>query len=239
MRADGRREDELRPIRFETGFNMHAAGACIIEMGNTRVHCTATIEEGVPRWLRDSGRGWVTAEYSMLPGSTNTRTRREKTGVKGRTAEIQRLIGRSLRAVVDLEAMGPRQITVDCDVLQADGGTRTASINGGFVALALAFKGLMERGELSTWPLKDAVGAVSLGILSGAVLLDLPYSEDVAAEVDLNLVMSGRGGLIEVQGTAEEAPFSREELVRILDLGAAGIGHIVAAQEAALGGKLW
>ena len=239
MRADGRTNDELRPIRFATHINMHAAGSCIVETGDTRVHCTATLEERVPRWLRDSGKGWVTAEYRMLPGATNSRMRRETSGVKGRTAEIQRLIGRALRAVVDLEALGPRQITVDCDVLQADGGTRTAAINGGFVALALAIAKLKAEGAITGSPLTDSVAAVSLGIIDGEVRLDLPYEEDARAEVDLNLVMSGGGGIIEVQGTGEERPFPRAQLDAILDLGAAGAVAITEAQAAALDGEDW
>ncbi len=238
MRADGRRNDELRPTEIEVGINRFAAGSCLIAMGHTRVHCTASIEERVPRWLRESGRGWVTAEYRMLPGATDTRSRRETNGIKGRTAEIQRLIGRSLRSVIDLEALGPVQITVDCDVLQADGGTRCASINGGFVALAQAVARLRAEG-LQASPLRDQVGAVSLGLIDGEVRLDLPYEEDSRARVDLNLVMAGGGGLIEVQGTGEDGPFARSALGEMLDLGAAGIATIHTVQRAALEGLSW
>ncbi len=236
MRQDGRTPDQLRPVQIETGINMHAEGSCIFSIGNTRIHCTASVNEDVPRWLRDSGRGWVTAEYRMLPRATDTRFSRETRGVKGRTAEIQRLIGRALRASIDLEALGPRQITVDCDVLQADGGTRTASICGGMIALELACRWLISTGRLKKSPITSSVGAVSVGILGGQHLLDLPYAEDASAEVDMNLVMNARGELIEVQGTAEGAPFSRADMTVLLDLGAAGIQQILKDAKIALEG---
>ena len=236
MRADGRDPAAIRPVRFETGFNIHTAGSCVFEMGRTRVHCTASIEESIPRWLRGSGKGWVTAEYRMLPGATSSRFRREDRGVKGRTAEIQRLIGRALRAVVDMRALGEQQITVDCDVLQADGGTRTAAVNGGFIALAMALQSLKARGLIQGQVLRDHVAAVSLGVVGDTVMADLAYQEDFNAVVDLNLVMSGAGDLIEIQGTGEERPFTRAELDRILALGGPACAAIVATQRRALGG---
>jgi ribonuclease PH len=227
MRPDGRAPDELRPIRFERDFTDMAEGSVLVSFGRTRVLCTASVDDEVPRWMRGTGTGWVTAEYSMLPGSSPERIARR---VSGRTQEIQRLIGRSLRAVCDLAAMGELSVTVDCDVLQADGGTRTASICGGYVALhdALARRAL--RGQLDTNPLTDVCAAVSVGIVNGECRLDLPYVEDAGAEVDMNIVMTGSGNLIEVQGTAEGAVFSREQLDRLLDLAAGGIGRIVEAQ---------
>ncbi len=234
MRGDGRRADETRPVRIETHVNRYAEGSCIFSMGDTRVHCTASIEENVPRWLRDSGRGWVTAEYRMLPRATDTRTRREGDKLKGRTSEIQRLIGRSLRAAVDLEALGPLQITIDCDVLLADGGTRTASINGGYVALVLALRGLVAANKIDTVPLLHHVCALSVGVVDGQVVADLPYEEDSRAEVDLNLVMTADGALIEVQGTAEGAPFSRAQLTAMVDIGHLGLAGVAEAQRAAL-----
>jgi len=236
MRADGRTAEAIRPVRFETGFNIHTAGSCLFEMGRTRVHCTASVEEHIPRWLKGSGKGWVTAEYRMLPGATNTRFRREDRGIKGRTAEIQRLIGRSLRSVIDLRALGEQQITVDCDVLQADGGTRTAAVNGGFIALALAIADLKARGLITGQVLRDHVAACSLGVVGGEVYADLAYQEDFDAAVDLNLVMTGAGDLVEIQGTGEERPFTRAELDRILALGAPACAALVDAQRRALGG---
>ena len=234
MRSDGRRPDQLRPIHFELGVNLHAEGSCIVSTGNTKVYCTATVSGDLPRWRKESGLGWVTAEYRMLPRATSSRTRREGDRIKGRTAEIQRLIGRSLRAVVDERALGPRIISIDCDVLQADGGTRTASINGAWVALALACKRLQYEGELVRSPLKGQVAAISVGIVDGVPLLDLPYTEDAAAEVDMNVVMTGDDRLIEVQGTAEGEPFSFEQLNALTDLARGGIRQIVAQQKQAL-----
>jgi ribonuclease PH len=219
------------------GFMPNAEGSCLASMGNTRVICTATLEEGVPRWMKGSGKGWVTAEYSMLPRSTSERVPREvnKGRPSGRTQEIQRLIGRSLRAVTDMEAMGEWTIWLDCDVLQADGGTRTASITGAFAALAQAFTALVDEGRMKKLPLLDSVAAVSVGIVAGVPCLDLNYAEDSTAQVDMNVVMTGSGRLVEVQGTAEDGTFDRSELDRLLDLATAGIGELVAHQEKALG----
>ena len=227
MRPDGRRNDELRPLAFERDFTEMAHGSCLVSFGRTRVLCTASIEEEVPRWLRGSDRGWVTAEYSMLPGSSPERIRRRNSG---RGQEIQRLIGRSLRAVVDLSAVAERQVTVDCDVLQADGGTRTASICGGFVALHDAFTRMLAAGDLKEHPITDRLAAVSVGIVDGEARLDLPYEEDAIAEVDLNVVMTGSGDYVEVQGTAEGEPFARDRLDVLLDLAAEGIATIAATQ---------
>ncbi len=234
MRADGRSPSQLRPISFELNTALHAEGSCIVSFGDTRVWCTATVDENLPRWRKDSGEGWVTGEYRMLPRATNTRTRREGDKIKGRTAEIQRLIGRSLRAAVDFKALGPRIITVDCDVLAADGGTRTAAITGGFVAMALAIKALVDSGAIEKNPLVHTISAVSVGIVGGKPLLDLPYVEDVAADTDMNVVMTGSGTFIEVQGTAEAAPYSRAELNGLLDLAETGCAELVALQHKAL-----
>jgi ribonuclease PH len=236
MRPSGRAFDELRPISFTRRFTRHAAGSVLVEFGGTRVLCTASVNEQVPRWMKGKGQGWVTAEYGMLPGSTHTRSDREAARGKqsGRTQEIQRLIGRSLRAAVDLKKLGERQITIDCDVLQADGGTRTASITGGMVALVDAVNGLQRDGLLSEDPLIDFVAAVSVGIYKGQPVLDLDYPEDSSADSDLNLVMAEGPKLIEIQGTAEEAPFSRAELNALLDLGESGITQLISAQKAAL-----
>ena len=233
-RADGRRAGEIRPVRLTPGFLPPAEGSVLIEMGATRVVCTATVQESVPPFLRGQGRGWVTAEYAMLPRSAGERIERERRGPGGRTHEIQRLVGRSLRAVMDLTALGERSILIDCDVIQADGGTRTASITGGYVALVLALERLRAAGELPRLPLTGSVAAVSAGIVGGRVLLDLAYAEDSGAEVDLNVVMTGEGLLVEVQATAERAPFAREQLDELLELGAAGIATIREAQELAL-----
>lgn len=235
-RADGRGPTDLRPVKLTTGFQPNPEGSCLIEIGQTRVICAATIDESVPPWIRNSGRGWVTAEYSMLPRSTVERTPREvKSGrPSGRTQEIQRLIGRSLRAVTDLAALGERQIMVDCDVLVADGGTRTASITGAYVALALALRTLVDNGKLERVPLVTEVAAVSVGVHGTTPILDLDYLEDVAVEVDMNVVMTGAGGLVEVQGTAEGKPFDRALLDQMLDLASAGIDDLVRAQRAAL-----
>lgn len=231
MRPDGRANDELRPVSFHRDFTDMADGSVLVEFGRTRVLCTASIETDVPRWLRDSGKGWVTAEYSMLPGSSPERIRRR---TSGRDQEIQRLIGRSLRAVCDLTKLGERSITVDCDVLQADGGTRTASICGGFVALHDALSRLTAAGELPDHPLTDHCAAVSVGIVDEECRLDLPYVEDAAAEVDMNVVMSGSGGFIEVQGTAEGQVFDRTQLVTLIDLASAGIAEIVDRQKSVI-----
>ena len=238
MRPSQRRPDELRPLRFTRGFTRHAEGSVLVECGDTRVLCTASVEARVPPFLKGQGKGWITAEYGMLPRATDQRTQREATKGKqgGRTLEIQRLIGRSLRAAVDLRMLGERSITLDCDVLQADGGTRTASITGAWVALRDAIDGMVARGELASSPIHSQVAAVSVGIYNGIPVLDLDYAEDSAAETDMNLIMDGEGRFIEVQGTAEGAPFSREELDALLALGAAGIRQIQTAQRAALVG---
>jgi len=232
MRIDGRQLDELRPITFERDFTEAAAGSTLVAFGRTRVLCTASIDDDVPRWMRGRGKGWVTAEYSMLPGSSSERVRREvKEGrPSGRTQEIQRLIGRSLRAVCDMVALGERQVIVDCDVLQADGGTRTASICGGYLALHDALSRLVHAGVIGEQPLREPCAAISVGIVGGLPMLDLAYSEDVSAEVDMNVVMTGSGRFIEVQGTAEGLPFTRDELGSLLDLGVTGIEEIVLLQ---------
>ncbi len=239
MRPSQRQPDQLRPIRLTRGYTRHAEGSVLVEFGDTRVLCTASVEESVPPFLRGKGQGWVTAEYGMLPRATHTRSAREAAKGKqsGRTQEIQRLIGRSLRAVVDLAALGERQITIDCDVLQADGGTRTAAITGACVALRDALGKLVADGRLAALPLTDYVAAVSVGIVDGVPVLDLDYAEDSACDTDMNVVMTGSGGLIEVQGTAEGTPFSRAELDALLDLAGAGIGELVALQKAALAGS--
>jgi ribonuclease PH len=237
MRSDGRAAEEMRRLTMTTGFIAHAEGSVLIEMGATRVICTATVEESVPQFLRNSGRGWVTAEYGMLPGSSPTRIPRESVRgrVGGRTHEIQRLIGRSLRSVTDLGALGERTIWVDCDVIQADGGTRTASITGGYVALALALRTLAARGTLGADPLRTSVVAVSVGVVGGSVLVDLCYEEDSRAEVDMNLVMTGDGEFVEIQGTAESHPFTGEQLARMIELGTTAIRDLGARQRTALG----
>jgi ribonuclease PH len=236
LRGDGRRVDELRPWSFERNFTVFAAGSVLMTMGRTKVLCTASVESDVPRWLRGSGQGWVTAEYSMLPGSTPDRASREAARGKqsGRTQEIQRLIGRSLRAVTDLEALAEFQITVDCDVLQADGGTRTASICGGYVALHDALTRLVDAGRIAHHPLVDQVAAISVGIVDAVSMLDLPYEEDSRADVDMNVVMTGAGRFVELQGTAEKLAFSRTELDELLALATAGIEELLAAQRTAL-----
>ncbi|MDQ4005372.1 MAG: ribonuclease PH [Actinomycetota bacterium] len=238
MRADGRGSSDLRPVRYETGYLEWAEGSCLFEMGKTRVLCAASFEPQVPRFLHGTGRGWVTAEYGMLPRSTFERTPREasKGRPSGRTQEIQRLIGRSLRAITKLERMKETTIWIDCDVLQADGGTRTAAITGGYIALALAVRNLKERGVLAENPLTDSVAAVSAGIVDGTPLLDLPYDEDSRAEVDFNVVMTGSGRLVEVQGTAEGEPFSREQLDDMVSLAAEGIAQLTTIQREAAGG---
>jgi ribonuclease PH len=232
VRADGRQNDELRPITFERDFTGHADGSVLVRCGGTVVLCTASIDEDVPRWMKGSGQGWVTAEYGMLPGSSAERIRREAAQGKqsGRTQEIQRLIGRSLRAVCDMKALGERQVLVDCDVLQADGGTRTASITGGYLALHDALTRAVARGRLGTVPLTDACAAVSVGIVGGVPMLDLPYTEDSTAEVDMNVVMTGSGNFVEVQGTAEGATFARSELDELLALAEKGVAELVSLQ---------
>ena len=236
LRADGRDMDQLRPAVFARDFTEFAAGSVLMSMGRTKVLCTASVEERVPPWLRGGGKGWVTAEYSLLPGSSAERVDREaaKGRQSGRTQEIQRLIGRSLRAVTDLVAMGELQVTVDCDVLQADGGTRTASICGAYVALHDCFSRLVQKGQLRAHPLTDACAAVSVGVVDAVCMLDLNYAEDFRAEVDMNVVMTGSGRFVEVQGTAEGMAFSRSELDELLDLAQAGIGRLVAEQQAVL-----
>jgi len=236
-RPSGRALDQLRLVRLETGFSRHAEGSCLAKFGDTHVLCTASVEERVPSFLRNTGKGWVTAEYGMLPRSTHTRTDREAAKGKqsGRTHEIQRLIGRSLRAVTDLTAMGEMQIKLDCDVLQADGGTRTASITGAWVALYLAFQKLVEAGKLAAVPLIDNVAAISCGIYEGEAVLDLDYPEDSSAQADANFVLTGTGGIVEVQGTAEERPFSRTQFSQLLELAEKGVAELVALQNQAVG----
>ena len=227
MRPDGRKPDELREVTFERDYTDMTPGSVLVSFGRTKVLCTASIEDDVPRWMRGRGTGWVTAEYSMLPGSSPERIQRK---VSGRSQEIQRLIGRSLRAVCDMAVLGEKLITVDCDVLQADGGTRTASISGGYVALHDACTRLVQAGLLGANPLNDQLAAISVGIVGGTPVLDLPYAEDAHAEVDMNVVMTGSGGFVEVQGTAEGAPFSRAELDTMLGLAEKGISEIVGMQ---------
>lgn len=236
MRRDGRAPNELRPVELQLDFTDNPDGSVLCSMGGTRVLCTVCVDEGVPRWLKGAGQGWVTAEYSMLPGATDTRSQREAARGKqgGRTLEIQRLIGRSLRAVVDMAALGERTFWVDCDVLQADGGTRTASITGAYVALARACGRLIASGRLRQSPLRDAVAAVSVGLVGGEVVLDLPYEEDSRADVDMNVVATGSGDLVEVQGTGEGSVFSRAQLDALTDLALAGIGELVEIQQRAL-----
>ncbi len=238
MRPSKRQADELRPIRFTRGYTRHAEGSVLVEFGDTRVLVTASVEESVPPFLRGKGQGWLTAEYGMLPRATHTRSAREAAKGKqsGRTQEIQRLIGRSLRAVVDMTALGERQITIDCDVLQADGGTRTAAITGACVAVHDALSQLVAKGLLAANPMKDFVAAVSVGIYRGVPVLDLDYPEDSDCETDMNVVMTGSGGLVEVQGTAEGAPFSRAELDALLGLAENGIARLIELQKAALTG---
>jgi ribonuclease PH len=237
VRADGRQPDELRPVRFTRHFNKYAEGSVFIEVGDTKVICTASIEEGVPPFRRDSGEGWLTAEYAMLPRSTGSRTPRESARgrVGGRTHEIQRLIGRSLRAVVDFQMLGQRTVWIDCDVIQADGGTRTASITGSFIAVFDALEHLHVHGIIPAVPLRDFVAATSVGIVANQPLLDLTYQEDSTCEVDMNVVMTGAGRLIEVQGTAEHQPFARTELDQLLDLATYGVNQLVGLQRNLIG----
>jgi len=231
MRPDNRKNDELRKVELIPGFSSQAEGSCLVKFGNTHVLCTASVDSDTPRWLRGTGKGWVTAEYGMLPRSTNERMQREaKKGQSGRTQEIQRLIARSLRAVVDMKMLNEKQIIVDCDVIQADGGTRTASITGGYVALQQAILHMMQTGILKRNPLKDSVSAISCGIFKGEALLDLNYEEDSAAEVDANFVITGKGQLVEIQGTAEEEPFSEEQFLEMMKLAKKGCAEISEMQ---------
>ena len=237
IRPSGRAPDQLRTVTLETGFAKHAEGSCLIKFGDTHVLCTASIEDGVPRFMKGRGQGWVTAEYGMLPRSTHTRTDREAARGKqgGRTLEIQRLIGRSLRAVTDAKGLGERQIRIDCDVLQADGGTRTASITGSYVARYQAMAGLVDLGVLKSVPLTDHVAAVSCGIYHGTAVLDLDYPEDSNAQADANFVLTGSGGVVEIQATAEDEPFSGSEFDRLMALARSGIADLVKLQKSALG----
>lgn len=235
MRPDRRANDELRPIKLTTDYLIHPEGSALVEFGGTKVICTATIEPEVPPFLRQSASGWVTAEYSMLPRATSTRTKRERQKVSGRTSEIQRFIGRSLRAIVDLKAFPEISIFIDCDVIQADGGTRTASLTGGFVAMVEAFKKMKKAGDLIKHPISDFVAAVSLGKVQGELRLDLDYSEDSMAEVDMNLVMTGRKQIVEIQGTAEKVPFAPPLLHEMIEFGWRGIEQLIAIQREAVG----
>jgi len=237
IRPSKRPADQLREVRIQRRFTRHAEGSVLVEFGDTRVICTASVEEKVPAFLRDRGQGWVTAEYGMLPRATHTRTDREAARGRqsGRTQEIQRLIGRSLRAVIDLEALGERSVQIDCDVIQADGGTRTASITGAFVALHDALAQLERRGLIARSPVRDFVAAVSVGIYEGVPILDLDYEEDSVCDTDMNVVMTGAGGFVEVQGTAEGEPFSQSQMDALLDLARRGIRELIAKQKAALG----
>ena len=235
-RSSGRLPTQLRKIQMQINVNKHAEGSCLIKCGDTHVMCTATVEDKVPRWVKDTGAGWVTAEYGMLPRSTSSRMDREsKKGQAGRTHEIQRLIGRSLRAGMDLKAIDGFQIKIDCDVIQADGGTRTASITGGFVALYLACQKLHQEGRIKHFPIKDFIAAISCGIVNGHVVLDLDYEEDSIADTDANFVMNAKGQLIEIQGTAEHAPFSPAELQELLSLAQSGVDELIALQKIAVG----
>jgi len=236
-RITGRKWNEMRQIKITRDFLPSAEGSTLMEMGDTRVICTASLEDRVPPFLRNSGKGWLTAEYAMLPMSTSSRNRRESSSgkVRGRTHEIQRLIGRSLRAVTDLSAFGERTIYIDCDVIQADGGTRTASITGGFIALVDAFRRLREDGKIEEFPVKDFISAISVGIVKGEILLDLDYVEDSGADVDMNFVMTGSGGIVEIQGTAEAEPFSRNMMDRMIDVAATGISELTKKQKDILG----
>ena len=240
MRTGGRKDEEMRPVVITRGYLKYAEGSALIEIGDTKILCAASVEERVPQFLKDSGQGWITAEYGLLPRSTTTRTPREGiTGrVSGRTSEIQRLVGRSLRGVADLKKLGERTIVVDCDVIQADGGTRTAAVTGGFVALADSLDLLKEEGRIKEDPLLDYVAAISVGTVEGRILLDLSYAEDSIAEVDMNVVMTGTGRFVEVQGTAEESPFGKEQLDAMLALGARGIRELVQLQQRVLAERL-
>lgn len=236
-RKDGRKLDQIRPVKITRNYNKHAEGSVLIEVGDTKVICTATIEERVPPFLKGSKQGWITAEYSMLPRATQTRNIREaaKGKLTGRTQEIQRLIGRSLRSIIDLAALGERTVWIDCDVIQADGGTRTASITGAFVALVEALNKLVEQQVIAKLPITDFLAATSMGIIEGEERLDLCYEEDSSAQVDMNLVMTGQGKMVEIQGTAEEYPFTRKQMNRLLDLGEKGVQELIVIQKIVLG----
>ena len=236
MRPSGRAPDQLRPVSLEPGFSRHAEGSCLVKFGDTHVLCTASVDERVPPWMRNTGKGWVTAEYGMLPRATSERTRREASAGKqgGRTVEIQRLIGRSLRSVVDLQALGERQITIDCDVIQADGGTRTASITGAWVALADCLNWMKSRDMIKSEVLRDHIAAVSCGVCKGTALLDLDYAEDSEADTDANFVMTGSGNLVEIQATAEKIPFSEDQFAALLALARKGIAKLVSLQKLAV-----
>jgi ribonuclease PH len=236
MRPSGRKSDQLRAVSFERNYIKHAEGSCLVKFGDTHVLCTASLEERVPPWMKGLGKGWVTAEYGMLPRSTGDRMRREATAGKqsGRTQEIQRLVGRSLRAVVDLVALGEKQITLDCDVIQADGGTRTAAITGSWIALHDCLKWMQARDMFKTWPLKDHVAAISCGIHEGATVLDLDYIEDSGADTDSNFVMTGKGGIVEIQGTAEGEPFSQDRFLELMAVARKVIDELVTLQKAAI-----
>ena len=240
IRSDGRRPDQLRPVAITPEYIVHPEGSVLIECGATRIVCSASLEDRVPPFIRGTGSGWVTSEYGMLPRSTSTRMVRESSRGRpsGRTQEIQRIIGRALRSVIDLKAMGERTFWLDCDVIQADGGTRTASVTGAFVALALAVQKLLDKGTFTDSPLLDFVAAVSVGVVSGEVYLDLAYEEDSTAEVDMNVVMSGGGSFVEIQGTAEAAPFDRSQLNRMLDLASAGISSLIERQKEVIGARI-
>jgi ribonuclease PH len=236
QRTDGRQPDQLRPLSIERGFMKHAEGSALIKMGDTHVICTASVEERVPPFLIGKQQGWITSEYAMLPRSTHTRSQRETRGAKGRTQEIQRLIGRALRAVVDLKQLGERTLWIDCDVLQADGGTRTASISGAYVAVADAIAQLKNNGKITTDPLRNSIAAISVGILQNTPILDLCYTEDSTAEVDMNIVMTGDGNFVEVQGTAEGDPFNFEQMQQMIGLAQKGISEITAYQKSIING---
>ena len=231
MRPSGRSQDQMRDVRITRNYTKHAEGSVLVEFGDTKVICTASVDERVPGWMRGKGRGWVTAEYGMLPCATNTRNRRDKTMTAGRTLEIQRLIGRSLRAVVDRSKLGERTVKVDCDVIQADGGTRTAAITGGYIALALAIEKMLQQGVLDYSPLTDQVAAISVGMFNNQPVLDLNYEEDSNAQMDMNVVMMGNGDFVEVQGTAEGKPFNKQQLDDLLDLAKVGIEELLTIQK--------
>jgi len=235
MRPSGRAQDQLRDIVLETDVSRYAEGSCLAKFGNTHVLCTASVEDGVPSFLRDTGKGWVTAEYGMLPRSTHSRMDRKRTADSGRSQEISRLIGRSLRAVVDMKKLGERQIRIDCDVIQADGGTRTAAITGGYVALALAINHMTKLGALTASPLKGSIAAISCGLYQGEAVLDLDYDEDSTAQADANFVLTGTGGVVEVQGTAEGEPFSEAQFLALMKLAQSGCATLTKAQNIALG----
>jgi len=236
-RPSGRKPEQIRDVEIIPNVNKHAEGSCLIKFGDTHVLCTASAEERVPGWMKNTGKGWVTAEYGMLPRSTGSRMDREAARGKqsGRTQEIQRLIGRALRSVVDMQAMGERQIRVDCDVIQADGGTRTAAITGGFVAMHLAFQHIIKTGALKEYPLHDTVSAISCGVYKGVPVADLDYDEDSDADTDANFVITGKGGIVEIQGTAEKEPFSEDEFIQLLNLAKSGCNHLTALQKEVLG----